>query len=100
MFGFFSGNKAMRGRPPRLPLTSHFLTESPPRTDRGLYPEPQNAPHVSGRMNVLDSPEDPYPKATDVNSWYGVYPSKKNHYILAQEELCHALSISPSRWKN
>ncbi len=56
------------------------------RTYGVLYPEPQNAPHVSGRMNVLDSPEDPHPKATCVNSWYGVYPRKKNHYILAQEE--------------
>ncbi len=46
-----------------------------------LYPVPQNAPHVPARalaggsagMNVLDFPEGPCPKATDVSPWYGVY---------------------------
>ncbi len=38
-----------------------------------LYPVPQNAPHVSVGMNVLDFPEGPGPKAPDVSPWYGVY---------------------------
>ena len=39
----------------------------------GLYPVPQNAPHVSAGMNVLNLPEGQSPKATDVSPWYGVY---------------------------
>ncbi len=38
-----------------------------------LYPVPQNAPHVSAGMNVLEFPEGPRPKATNVSPWYGVY---------------------------
>jgi len=50
-----------------------------PHTSRGhlehrIYPVPQNAPHVSTGMNVLDFPEGHRPKATDVSPWYGVYP--------------------------
>ena len=39
-----------------------------------VYPVPQNAPHVSAGMNVLNFPEGQRPKATDVSQWYGVYP--------------------------
>ncbi|GEM_PF-3850199 len=38
-----------------------------------LYPVPQNAPHVSAGMNVLELPKGQRPKATDVSPWYGVY---------------------------
>ena len=90
----FLREQGNEGQAPSASFDPTLFDREPPRADGVLYPEPQNAPHVSGRMNVLDSPEDPHPKATDVNSWYGVYPSKKKHYILAQEELCRALSIS------
>ena len=38
-----------------------------------VYPVPQNAPHVSAGMNVLELPKGQRPKATDVSPWYGVY---------------------------
>src|SRR3990172_5238879 len=38
-----------------------------------LYPVPQNAPHVSAGMNVLNFPEGQRPKTTETSPWYRVY---------------------------
>ena len=38
-----------------------------------FYPEPQNAPCVSVGMNVPDSLQEQFHKATGVSPWYGVY---------------------------
>jgi hypothetical protein len=37
-----------------------------------VYPEPQNAPYVSAGINVPDSLQEQYHKATGVSPWYGV----------------------------
>ena len=42
------------------------------RFDSFVYPVPQNAPHVSAGMNVLNLPEGQSPKATDVSPWLTV----------------------------
>ncbi len=61
----------------RLPMS---VVDNTPRgkatgvsTWYGVYPVPQNAPHVSAGMNVVKFPEGQRPKATDVSTWYGVY---------------------------
>jgi len=49
------------------------MDEQEKKSHLPLYPVPQNAPHVSAGMNVLELPKGQRPKATDVSPWYGVY---------------------------
>jgi len=37
-----------------------------------IGPVPQNSPHVTAEMNVLNLPDGRSPEATDVSPWYGV----------------------------
>ncbi len=63
------------------PVYKVVVTFSP--VGLSLYPVPQNAPHVSTGMNVLDLPEVHRPKATDVSPWYGVYSSLPKNYAFS-----------------
>ena len=49
----------------------------PTRSDLPLrncfYPLPQNAPHMSARMNIVKFPQEQRSKAMEGSPWYGVY---------------------------
>ncbi len=51
------------------------------RIDQPVYPVPQNAPHVSAGMNVLNFPKGQCPKAADVSLWYGVYLQRRGRAL-------------------
>lgn len=52
-----------------------FARRTSPSRQPILYPVPQNAPHVSARMNALNFPARKCSEVRAVNPWDGVYVS-------------------------